>query len=68
MRLLSRLAKLEALAPRRRASLPADPLEFIYGLATGRVTAADIDRADCELMNTLALVHAHLIQRKATTG
>lgn len=68
MILSARLAKLEALVPRRRPGLPADPLGFIHGLATGRYTEADIDRTDYNLMNALALVQAHLVQRKVATG
>jgi hypothetical protein len=68
MRLLARLAQLEGLVPRRRTDLPADPVEFILGLATGRYTEADIDRTDYDLMSTLATVVALLIERGAGGG
>jgi hypothetical protein len=64
MNLEARLAKLETLVPRRRSGLPADPLEFIEGLATGRYTAAEIDRTDPDLMSLLATVAVALVERE----
>lgn len=67
MTLSARLAKLEAAVPHRRTDLPADPLEFIHGLATGRLTAADIDRTDADLMSLLATAAAVLAGRSPGT-
>lgn len=54
MRLAVRAARLEALVPRRRPGIAADPMEFIHGLAAGRFTANDIDRINPELSSGFA--------------